>query len=108
MEASLLPSDFPPLVSSAGGVSPPPPCNWLAAFALDELASSDFHLSHFPSEPEIIHFSGDKLNKGAEDWSLCLLPLMPPSKCLLLRLTILHLCEWIKDIVILCEVPSSC
>ncbi|KAL0906374.1 hypothetical protein M5K25_024864 [Dendrobium thyrsiflorum] len=38
----------------------------------DEPASKNLNLSFYPSEPEIIPFSGEKLSKGAEDWSLCL------------------------------------
>ncbi|KAI0510969.1 hypothetical protein KFK09_011585 [Dendrobium nobile] len=75
MESSSALEDFPPLVTSVRGASPPQR-NWLSAFGPPESAPAslnDLHLSNFPSEPEIIPFSGDKLSKGADDWSLCLM-----------------------------------
>ncbi|KAI0492474.1 hypothetical protein KFK09_026747 [Dendrobium nobile] len=68
MDSSLPLSDFPPL-SYDGGVSPWPQCNWKAIFASEDSSQNDLHLSHFPQEPEIIPFTGDKLTKGTEDWS---------------------------------------
>ncbi|KAI0510938.1 hypothetical protein KFK09_011549 [Dendrobium nobile] len=66
MDSSLLLSDFPSL-STAVGVSPVPHRNWKVVFASEEL-----NLTHFPLEPKIVHFSGEKLSKGDDDWSHCL------------------------------------
>ncbi|KAL0926599.1 hypothetical protein M5K25_002838 [Dendrobium thyrsiflorum] len=63
-------SDFPSLVPQTVGADP---CRaWSNLFDHIDSSSSKLNLSFYPSEPEIIPFSGDKLLHGAEDWKLCL------------------------------------
>ncbi|PKU59224.1 RNA exonuclease 1 [Dendrobium catenatum] len=71
--ASAFPtSDFPPLGSSAGGKAPIVPRDWSNVFAPAKDSPKAFNFSHFPEEPEVIPFSGEKLLQGGEDWKLCL------------------------------------
>lgn len=65
-------SDFPPLGQSSGGFTSSVQRNWSKAFAPEDCAPKAFQFTHHPSEPDIIPFSGDKLSKGGEEWTFCL------------------------------------
>ncbi|KAL0919520.1 hypothetical protein M5K25_011618 [Dendrobium thyrsiflorum] len=67
-----LPS--PPNFHNMQPLSGAPPRAWTNLFEPSDPSSSSskLNLSFFPSEPDIIPFSGDKLSKGASDWKLCL------------------------------------
>lgn len=67
---SLPLADFPLL--SAKPASPSKTRNWSALFAPEGASSSELILSHFPSEPDIVPFSEEKLSLGAGDWTHCL------------------------------------
>ncbi|KAL0921281.1 hypothetical protein M5K25_008339, partial [Dendrobium thyrsiflorum] len=64
-------SVFPSLAPHAVGEASQPRA-WTNLFAPSDLSPSKLNLSFFPSEPDIIPFSVDKLSRGAEDWKLCL------------------------------------
>ncbi|KAL0903291.1 hypothetical protein M5K25_027660 [Dendrobium thyrsiflorum] len=70
MDPLLPTSEFPQL--SVGGAAPPSLHNWRDVIAPADCSAGDLHLSHYPLEPEVIPFSGEKLSKGAEDLNLCL------------------------------------
>ncbi|PKU74870.1 RNA exonuclease 1 [Dendrobium catenatum] len=73
MEASLLSSSSPPPLSSSAAAAPVSLRNWNQIFAPDSSSAPKvFNFSNHPSEPENIPFSSDKLAKGGDDWSLCL------------------------------------
>ncbi|KAI0523298.1 hypothetical protein KFK09_005693 [Dendrobium nobile] len=72
MGSSSSPSDFPPLSQKLGGDVRPSPKIWTHVFAPDVTAPNSFTFSHHPSEPEVIPFTGDSLNKGGQDWGFCL------------------------------------
>ncbi|KAI0492374.1 hypothetical protein KFK09_026645 [Dendrobium nobile] len=46
--------------------------SWNKVFEPTTASANPLKFSHFPSEPEIIPFSGEKLSNGGEDWKLCL------------------------------------
>ncbi|KAI0505090.1 hypothetical protein KFK09_016047 [Dendrobium nobile] len=70
MEASLLSSGFPQL--SSGGAVCSTPRNWSKVLAFENTTPKALNFSHFPDEPEIISFTGEKLHHGGDDWKLCL------------------------------------
>ncbi|XP_020674470.1 uncharacterized protein LOC110093811 [Dendrobium catenatum] len=72
MDSSSSLLDFPHLPSARVPPSPLPQRNWNAIFSPSVPSSDKLHLSHFPEEPDIVPFSGEKLSTGAEDWSRCL------------------------------------
>ncbi|PKU62139.1 RNA exonuclease 1 [Dendrobium catenatum] len=72
MDSSLHITNFPPLASSSAGGVRSSPKDWSQVFATEHNSPKAFSFSHFPSEPEVIPFSGDKLQQGGEDWKLCL------------------------------------
>ncbi|KAI0498900.1 hypothetical protein KFK09_019798 [Dendrobium nobile] len=70
--SSQPPVDFPPLVSSSLGGARTTPRDWSKVFVSENSAPKSLNFSHFPSKPEIIPFSGQKLQQGGEDWKFCL------------------------------------
>ncbi|PKU69312.1 uncharacterized protein LOC110110717 [Dendrobium catenatum] len=72
MDSSLLPSAFPPLASSSGIGARSTPKDWSQVFVSGNSTLNSIKFSHFPEEPDVIPFSGDKLQQGGEDWKLCL------------------------------------
>ncbi|KAI0504773.1 hypothetical protein KFK09_015726 [Dendrobium nobile] len=70
--SAIMDSDFPPLVSSPAKPTRFTPKDWNLAFAPQPSVPKVLNLSHFPSESEIVPFSEEKLSKGGEDWSFCL------------------------------------
>ncbi|KAI0489416.1 hypothetical protein KFK09_029258 [Dendrobium nobile] len=71
MGSSLPPSDFPPLCPQAGSFVSSPKI-WSHVFASEVSSTKTLSFSHHPSKPEVIPFSCEKLSKGGDDWSLCL------------------------------------
>ncbi|XP_028554509.1 uncharacterized protein LOC114580608 [Dendrobium catenatum] len=71
MEGTLPSSDFPPLVSSPSKQSRVFSKSWNKVFEPSNATANALKFSHFPSEPDIIPFSGEKLSNGGEDWKLC-------------------------------------
>ncbi|KAL0922737.1 hypothetical protein M5K25_006751 [Dendrobium thyrsiflorum] len=70
MDPQVTSLDFPPLAPSSGACISPR--DWSHIFGSTEAPNKSLHLSFFPSEPEVIPFSEEKLLSGAESWSLCL------------------------------------
>ncbi|XP_020679054.1 uncharacterized protein LOC110097149 [Dendrobium catenatum] len=64
-------SGFPPLVNSPG-LARVIPKSWNKMFETTKSSPNPLKFSHFPSEPDIIPFSGEKLSHGGEDWKLCM------------------------------------
>ncbi|XP_020697335.2 uncharacterized protein LOC110110279 [Dendrobium catenatum] len=72
MDTALMSSDFPPLGMSSGVQVCQTTKSWNKVFESDNSSQKSLKFSHFPSEPDIIPFYGEKLSNGGEYWKLCL------------------------------------
>ncbi|XP_020682798.1 uncharacterized protein LOC110099846 [Dendrobium catenatum] len=72
MDGSLPSYDFPPLVTSPGGQVRVISKSWNKVFEPSNTSANLLKFSHFPSELDIIPFSGEKLSNRGEDLKLCL------------------------------------